>query len=427
MDTSRGLARQGPLAAEIGALVLAAVADALLTTRLTAPPTGGWRQPLVALLPSVGPAIGLLALVRRRFPERLARLAAWAAGASLASTALLAAADRSFASGHRSCACEVVALALFAGAAARRLPAGPCAALVTACGTAAGLAAFADPGGDAGRPAAAGAAVLWAAAAGIGLLLRDADRRRDTDLAGAVAAQRAALARDLHDVVAHHVTGIVVLAKAARLSARDAGADEGQSKPDVSGYAQIEGAGAEALRAMRQLVGLLKTEPAPGTLRDAVAAPARTEPRARLLLDQDLDAGPEETRPVAAVVRRVTVEALTNVRRHAPGATEVTLTARVVRSRGRAVLRLDIANDGVADEAVADGAVADDGARGPGRGGDFGHTGHGLSGMAERVAAFGGSCTAGPRDGGRWRVEVRIPLAPPREGPLFPTGPRGRP
>jgi signal transduction histidine kinase len=410
VDHSSGLARRGPLILEVAVLASAATADALLTAPLGVP-TAGWRQPVAAVLPSLGPAAALLVLLRRRFPDKLALLAAWVSGASLVSTTIAAAADRAGGFGHRPCACEVVALMALAGAAARRLTPRLGTLLVPACGVAGVLAALTDPGSRVTPVAVPAAAVLWAAAVGVGLLLRDADRRGEAELTRAVSAQRAALARDLHDVVAHHVTGIVVLARTARFSDGVGQARaEHEREEDTSGYAQIERAGAEALQAMRRLVSLLKTEPetTPAALRDAVTDPARAEARVRLLLADDLDSGPEDTRPVAAVVRRVTGEALTNVRRHAPEATQVRITAHVTRTQGPAVLRLDIANDG-APRPGSDNRTRE----GPGR------SGHGVIGMKERVTALGGSCEAGPRDEGWWGVAVSIPLPAPAEGPLF--------
>ncbi|MCF3960865.1 sensor histidine kinase [Streptomyces fuscigenes] len=413
MEPSSGLWRRGPLVLEIAVLAAASVVDALLT-QAWGGPDHGWQQPVAALLPSLGPAAGLLVLLRRRFPDRLVRLALWAAGTSLVCSAVSLLAEWLGGFGHRSCACEVVALTLFSAASARRLRPRPSAVLALVCGVAAVSAALSNTQGTAGRWAAVAAAALWSASVGVGLLLRDADRRRDTDLAAASAAQRAALARDLHDVVAHHVSGIVVLARAARHAGPPAPTTGASGPDEASGYEQIERAGAEALSAMRKLVSLLRTEPdsALTTLRDALEDPARSEPRARLRLADDLDAGPEDTRAVAAVVRRVAVEALTNVRRHAPDATDVLVSAQVLRVDARATLLIDITNDGVAAPAAWDPAAA---------------TGHGLAGMAERVTAFGGTCEAGSAGEGHWSVAIRLPLPPPREGPLFLGQRAGRP
>jgi signal transduction histidine kinase len=89
---------------------------------------------------------------------------------------------------------------------------------------------------------------------------------------------------------------------------------------------------------------------------------------------------------LAGTVNRIVLESMTNVRRHAPDATEVTVSARTADGH----LVLEIRNDG---------------ARGDRSGG-----GYGLVGMAERVGALGGSLHAGPEPGQRWRTTARLPL-----------------
>ncbi|MBW0106477.1 histidine kinase dimerization/phosphoacceptor domain-containing protein, partial [Pseudonocardia sp. KRD-291] len=92
----------------------------------------------------------------------------------------------------------------------------------------------------------------WIGAAAIGLMLREAGSRRRAELDDARSAERMELARELHDVVAHHVTGIVVAAQAASVVAR--------TRPEEvdRALASIEHAGADALTAMRRMVGVLR-------------------------------------------------------------------------------------------------------------------------------------------------------------------------
>lgn len=202
--------------------------------------------------------------------------------------------------------------------------------------------------------------------------------------AGAAARQqeRLSLARELHDTVAHHVTGIVVQAQGALAVGRD--------RPDVALRAleAIEASGGETMHAMRRLVGTLREgevplAPAAGAqqLRELVAEAERTGPPVRLLLDDT-----ELPDDLAPTVYRVVQEALTNVRRHAPTATVVEV--RVTRwERG---LEVCVCNDGGADPAS-------------------GPEGFGLVGLRERARALGGVLRAGPGDGGGWEVRVWLP------------------
>jgi signal transduction histidine kinase len=183
-----------------------------------------------------------------------------------------------------------VGLAVLVGAAVRVRP------LVPACGVVAGgfvvvfLSWLAEPGLS-GVPTVNALGWLGAVAGGLGLRLLD-DRR----LAAAAAArrdERLALARELHDVVAQHVTGIVLHAQVARR--RDPGNEQ---------LAGIETASTEAMAAMREVVGLL---------RDAPASPVR------------FDGLPLWPVDVTSTVQRIVQESLTNIARHAPGAGSVTV------------------------------------------------------------------------------------------------------
>ncbi|GII00272.1 hypothetical protein Pta02_22800 [Planobispora takensis] len=274
----------------------------------------------------------------------------------------------------------------------------------------------------------------------------------------AVLAERARIARDLHDVVAHHVSAIAMQARAtAEVLTEDPGLAG-------RGVAEIGEAADNALTEMRRLLGLLTDDrdldatglPAgdralgPAVLptgdRDPASAALPAGDRGRTGPAVPRDGGgpgpaPEpslrhldrlaaaaraagcrvgiEAVPVAGIppavqvsAYRVVQEALTNVLRHA-GATGV----RITLSRGRGRLTVVVGNDPPAPAHVPL----------PG-------SGLGLVGMRERAALFGGTLRAGPRDGGGWRVEAvfRFPEPlPPREdgvascGDAVVTGPQG--
>ncbi len=228
-----------------------------------------------------------------------------------------------------------------------------------------------------------------AVAAGVGLYLRwiDADRRRDLD--SVRQDERLAIARELHDVVAHYVTGIVVQAQAAQ----EVWADQ----PDKAREAlvQIEAAGGEALGSMRRLVGSLRGGEdgplAPAATIDDLRSLAARSTAVGLPVRLHLDGLDELPAEVAPSIHRVVGEAIANAQRHATGATgvDVRLTAQDDE------LTVTVDDDGTA-------------ARAPRSGGP----GYGLIGMAERTEALGGHFEAGPVGGGGWRIEARLPLRP---------------
>lgn len=226
-----------------------------------------------------------------------------------------------------------------------------------------------------------------AVAAGVGLYLRwiDGDRRRDLERVRQD--ERLAIARELHDVVAHYVTGIVVQAQAAQ----EVWAHQPAKARDA--LVQIEAAGGEALGSMRRLVGTLRDGEAgplaPAATLDDLRSLAARSTAVGLPVRLHLDGLDELPAEVAPSIHRVVGEAITNAQRHATGATgvDVRLSAR----------------DGELTVVVDDDGAA---ARSPRPGGP----GYGLIGMAERTEALGGRFTAGPVDGGGWRIEARLPL-----------------
>jgi signal transduction histidine kinase len=217
-----------------------------------------------------------------------------------------------------------------------------------------------------------------------GMYSRASEQRRAEDARVTRQSERDAIARELHDLVAHHVTGIVVQAQAARLVAA--------ARPDVTANAlsSIERAGADALSSMRAMVGALRADSG-----DAPIAPTATLDDIRQLATSDnialpvvvsLDAAAERLpSSVMASLHRIAIEALTNARRHGTGATTIDVTVACEPQH----VTLSVTNDGI--------AVTDS------------QEGFGLIGIAERVAALGGQFEAGPRPTGGWAVTAVLP------------------
>jgi signal transduction histidine kinase len=199
--------------------------------------------------------------------------------------------------------------------------------------------------------------------------------------------ERALIAREMHDVVAHGLSVMVVQADGARYAAA---ADPASVVPALE---TISTTGREALTEMRQMLGLLRTDedagvrPQPGLA--GIPALLEEARRAGIVLDASL---PSEETPdvpdgVGLTAYRLVQEALTNVRKHAGPGVNVEITLTVDDQ-----LAVDVRDDGRGASAHDDGK------------------GLGLLGMRERVAAHGGTFTAGPRRGGGFGVSARIPL-----------------
>lgn len=218
---------------------------------------------------------------------------------------------------------------------------------------------------------------------------RDASRRQAAESQREQTAmeERARIARELHDVVAHHVSMIAVQAETARLTTPDL-PEEGQRR-----FGDIADSARDALGEMRRLLGVLREDAGGGAER-------RPQPGLDRLQDLMDDARATGT-PIRFTLRgpvvplapsvdlaayRIVQEALTNARRHAPGAgVEVDL-----RYEARA-LRLRVRDDGPGPAAGAS-------------------DGNGLMGMRERATMVGGTVRTGPADGGGFLVEVKLPI-----------------
>jgi signal transduction histidine kinase len=219
------------------------------------------------------------------------------------------------------------------------------------------------------------------------------ERERDQQAQLSATAERARIAREMHDIVAHSLTVVVTLAEAAAVTVE---ADPPAARQTMT---QVATTGRTALAEMRRLLGVLRSDqpglpaddprtlaPAPGLDRlDDLVANARA---AALPVRLTVSGRP---RPVPstfeATAYRVVQESLTNVLRHAVEPTRVDV-----------VLRWE---DGVL--AVA---VTDDGRRRPA---PPSSGGQGLRGMRQRLAVFGGTLVTGPRQGGGWSVEAQLP------------------
>jgi signal transduction histidine kinase len=204
----------------------------------------------------------------------------------------------------------------------------------------------------------------------------------------AVAAERARIARELHDIVAHHLSVMVLQAAGARASGRAA---------DVA-LEKIEHSGRQALTEMRRLLGMLREPdaepeltPQPGlgklpALAESVRAAGLP---VRLVVDGEGTALPAA---VDVSAYRIVQEALTNVLKHAGSARAEVSIGYVADS-----VTIEVTDDGPGPDA-ADMVWA-----------EVSRGGRGLTGMRERVALFGGDLRAGPRPGGGFTVRARLP------------------
>jgi signal transduction histidine kinase len=196
--------------------------------------------------------------------------------------------------------------------------------------------------------------------------------------------ERVGLARELHDMVAHHVSAIAVQAQAGRAMAGQ------RPEAALEALTVIEGEASRTLAEMRAMVRVLRDgTPAEYTPQSGVAdlvSLARREPVPVVDVEVpgDLDELPLQ---VDAAVYRLAQEALTNALRHARNASRVEI--RVVEGGGR--LRLRVTDDGQIDPARP------------------ASHGFGLLGMTERVQLLGGTFRAGPAPGGGWAVDAELP------------------
>jgi signal transduction histidine kinase len=214
----------------------------------------------------------------------------------------------------------------------------------------------------------------------------------EAEARAAVTEERARIARELHDVVTHHLNLVVLQAMAAE-------GLTGPEQPVTERLQVIERSGREALTEMRRLLGVLRDDeaerpmsPQPGM--DDVGALVGSARSAGLAVELDVTGTPRRLPAgLALTVYRIVQESLTNAARYAAGS--------------RVGVRLRYEPDAV------DVAVVDDGGQSAGHGAGGG--GRGLLGMRERVAVFAGSLETGPSPDGGFAVHARLPL--PEEEP----------
>jgi signal transduction histidine kinase len=215
------------------------------------------------------------------------------------------------------------------------------------------------------------------------------DREREANTRVAAAEERARIARELHDVLSHSVSVMVVQAGAERMAL---GSDRSATGETLEA---IERTGRQALTEMRRLLGMLRVDEPPAhepqpTLAELDGLLSQVR-EAGLPVKLQVEGEPSNLPPgIAVSAYRIVQEALTNVLKHAGPA-----QARVIVRYASGELELEITDDG----------------RGPGKPGD---PGHGLVGMRERVALYGGDLDARARNGGGFVVRARLPLATTR-------------
>ncbi|MFJ1901326.1 MULTISPECIES: sensor histidine kinase [unclassified Streptomyces] len=224
------------------------------------------------------------------------------------------------------------------------------------------------------------------------------EREREAQSKVAVAAERARIARELHDVVAHNVSVMVVQA--------DGAAYVMEAAPDQARQAleTISSTGRQALAEMRRLLGVLRT----GDVRESGEYVPQPDVRqiedlvdkvvqSGLAVDFKIEGTP---RPLPSGVEltayRIVQEALTNTRKH--GGPNAGASVRLVYFDDGLGLLVEDDGRGAAHELYEDGGA--DGA------------GHGMIGMRERVGMVGGTLDAGPRPGGGFRISALLPLKP---------------
>ena len=219
------------------------------------------------------------------------------------------------------------------------------------------------------------------------------ERERDAQAQIAAAAERARIARELHDVVAHNVSVMVVQADGASYAL--------DNSPERARQAllAIASTGRQALTEMRRMLGVLRSDdgatgvaPLPGI---AQLGELLEQTRATGLAVSFTVQGVPAPLPggLALAAYRIVQESLTNTRKHGGPAASAEVLLRYCED----ALTLQITDDGHGAATAADGA------------------GHGLTGMRERVALYSGTLDAGPLPGGGYQVTARLPVV---RGPL---------
>jgi signal transduction histidine kinase len=215
------------------------------------------------------------------------------------------------------------------------------------------------------------------------------ERERDQQARIAAAAERTRIAREMHDVVAHSLSVMVTLSKGAALKQA--------AEPERASMAmrQVAATGHQALDEMRRLLGVLRTEDAPKSRQpqpgmaqiDALFDQVRAT---GLAAELTVTGTPAAMPPGAELtVYRIVQEALTNALKHAADPTRVSVA---IAYRPDSVT-VDVHDDGARRHVRPEARAA----------------GHGLTGMRERAAVYGGAVSAGPDPAGGWHIHARLP------------------
>jgi signal transduction histidine kinase len=211
---------------------------------------------------------------------------------------------------------------------------------------------------------------------------------RDQQAQLVAAAERARIARDMHDIVAHNLSVMIALADGAAFTTQD------DPERAAAAMNQVSATGRQALTEMRRLLGVLREdlpaalEPQPGLVDlDQLLAQVRLVGlRGELVTEGRL---PALTPGLQLTVYRLVQEALTNTLKHAVDARSATVRLRFADNQ----LEVEIVDDGAASRPPS-----------------LGTDGHGINGMRERASMYGGMVEAGPRVGRGWRVGGRFDL-----------------
>ena len=213
------------------------------------------------------------------------------------------------------------------------------------------------------------------------LLLAETQVAREEQARSAALAERARIAREIHDVLAHSLSALAVQLEGTRLLLANGG-DSGEALVQVE---QARRLARQGLDETRQAIGALRGDPVPTVrLLENLVADERARDDAAFAVEGTPRALATE---VALTVYRVAQEATTNAHRHAPGAG---LRMRLAYTESSVCLTVTNPLDGATPAGASPGG------------------GYGLVGMRERAELLGGSASAGPRDG-RWTVELVLP------------------
>ncbi|MFE3400320.1 sensor histidine kinase [Streptomyces anulatus] len=432
MGTNTGTRARGRLRERAVGLVCAVLAFCVVPAGLLAGPSAGWR----AVLPMTVAVLGALAVASLHTRDRLITVAATAVAVSSALGTLFGDPPTLATATGVATLVEITGLLLLVCLVARYAGTRQAFVLCTVLGALASTALLRLQLPPTVLEAAAQSsffALGAIAAAATGGGLRTLETRRIRAVYEARRSQRLQLAGDLHDFVAHDVSGIVVLAQAAQVIAAD------RPEEVLPLLRQIEASGLQALGSMDRTVHMLRssdgtpltgrdaTNAAGGTdasppvaygLEDIVDAVDRFRTAGRAEVRLDMDRSPELIgripREVASTAHRVVVEALTNIRRHAGSAPWVTVTVSTTPGpeHPRPVLTVSVTNGPPTVTETAGGHLGD--RERPGA--------SGLRGLAERARALGGTLESGVHgkhgengENGKsgkhgWRVTAVLPL-----------------